>query len=270
MTPLQFGAAEQWLNGIYYEPRASVASDAAILLCAPIGQEHMRTQWSMRKLALQAAHAGVHVLRFDYLGTGDSAGDVGDARIDIWTDNIRTALAELAELSGVRQPTVLGLRFGALLAAAASAGGLIDARRLVFWDPVVTGGEFLAQLTRLHAAIARRIRIEPPVSSDELIGFRYPTHLRREIAALDLTMLAPRLTAATVDLLATERRPEYARLVQALKGAGKFGRQVEAEDSGEWDAQEKACAVMLAEQTIGAMCALACDDACGNALGKAP
>ena len=71
MIPCQFGPDGQQRLGIYHAPRASVAGEGGVVLCAPIGQEYMRTHRPLRQLALALADAGLHVLRFDYHGTGD-------------------------------------------------------------------------------------------------------------------------------------------------------------------------------------------------------
>lgn len=256
MNPIQFGRSGMMLNGIYHPPKASVARDAAVLICPPIGQEYMRTHWSIRQLALRLAEAGMHVLRFDYLGTGDSAGDMGDAVLDIWADDVQLALTELTELSGVTAPTVVGVRFGALVSAVASARKLLETPRLVFWDPVVHGGEYLASLAHLHAYIVRVARFFPPISSDELVGFRYPYRIRREIEALDLEQLVSGVGATTIDVLTTEKRPDYARLRDSIKKSGKVGNFMYIADAGSWDVPEVARAAMLAVPTINALFAL--------------
>src|ERR1051325_66360 len=49
-------------------------SGHGVVLCAPLGYEQVHAHRSFRVLADQLAAAGVTALRFDYHGTGDSAG----------------------------------------------------------------------------------------------------------------------------------------------------------------------------------------------------
>ncbi len=256
MNPVQFGQKGTTLTGIYHSPRAAVARDASVLICSPIGQEYMRTHWTIRQLAIRLAEAGIHVLRFDYLGTGDSDGDMGDSTVEVWAENVQLALSELYELSGVREPTMVGVRLGAMISAVAGARGPIHAPRLVFWDPVVHGSEYLANLTQIHAYIVQVARLFPPISSDELVGFRYPHQLRREIEALDLTGLLAGLGSVQVDVLTTESRPEYARLLGVLENLQIKGDRVHVADPGTWDVPEKARIAMLADKTVKAVSSL--------------
>ena len=46
------------------------------MLCYPWGSEYIYAHRSLRLLAQRRAAAGIHTLRFDYFGTGDSDGDI--------------------------------------------------------------------------------------------------------------------------------------------------------------------------------------------------
>jgi len=256
MIPCQFGPDGQQRLGIYHAPRASVAGEGGVVLCAPIGQEYMRTHRPLRQLALALADAGLHVLRFDYHGTGDSAGVIGDASLEGWIGDIALAAAELADISGASRVAVVGLRTGALFAAAACARGVPGADRLVLWDPVVGGRDYLVEMQAMHAALARTMRPVPPVPSDEILGYPYPGPLRGALAALDLVTLAGKLPAVRVDVLASEPRPEYRRLRAALVAAGRDGEFLEASEPGAWNDLPEAFNVMLASRTVQALAGL--------------
>ena len=70
----------------------------------------MRTHKAARQLAMMLAKAGYHLLRFDYSGTGDSAGAGEDVTIAQWLEDIATAADELKETSGVSRIPFVGLR----------------------------------------------------------------------------------------------------------------------------------------------------------------
>ena len=256
MIPCQFGPDGQQRLGIYHAPRASVAGDVGILLCAPIGQEYMRTHRPLRQLALALADAGMHVLRFDYHGTGDSAGVTGDASLETWIGDIALAATELADISGSTRLGLVGLRTGALFAAAACARGLPAAEQLVLWDPVVSGRDYLVELQAMHASLARTMRPVPPIPSDEILGYPDPGPLRHALAALDLVSLADKLQAGRVHMLASEPRPEYRRLRAALSAGGNAGEFIEASEPGAWTDLPEAFNVMLASRTVQALSGL--------------
>ena len=73
------------------------------------------------------------MVRFDYNGTGDSAGGSSDARLAAWMATARAALA-LLRRHGLADVCLVGMRFGAMLAAAvAERDRGVD--QLVLWDP---------------------------------------------------------------------------------------------------------------------------------------
>ena len=69
----------------------------------------------------QLAAQGWHVLRFDYFGTGDSAGEFDEADLTGWEADIEQALDELLDMAGARKVALVGLRLGATLAARVAA-----------------------------------------------------------------------------------------------------------------------------------------------------
>ena len=108
---------------------------------------------SRRMLALQAralAHQGYLTVIPDMFGCGDSEGDFLDARWEDWIADTRD-LAQAHARRWDAEPVLLGVRVGALLAAAALAE-LAECRRLVFWQPVVSGEPALTQFLRIRAA----------------------------------------------------------------------------------------------------------------------
>ncbi len=144
-----FGAEQRPLAGVLNTPDDGTAR-GGVLLCPPLAREHVTTYPTFRALALGLADAGFAVLRFDYDGTGDSAGRTDDHdRVAAWTRSTRDAAALLrATVSGPL--AMVGMRMGGLLAAAASADVGPDA--IVLWDTCDSGRTFVRQQTMLQAA----------------------------------------------------------------------------------------------------------------------
>jgi alpha/beta superfamily hydrolase len=144
VNPLFFGRAGRQLYGVYEAPE-SRARAQAIVICPPFGREYLFAHPTERLLARQLAGAGFHVLRFDYFGTGDSAGGFEDANPSMWREDIESAVAEVRDLGQVARVGLIGLRYGALFAAQAAAHcGEIE--QLVLWDPIVDGKAYLQSL----------------------------------------------------------------------------------------------------------------------------
>lgn len=204
MEPFLFG--ERKLLGIYH-PSAGPAKDSAVLLCPPILGEYMRTHACLRHLAGELASLGHHVLRFDYSGTGDSAGDVADASVADWVDDIRTAAGELQSITGVANVTLVGVRLGAALAFSA-ADESPGVRRLVLWDPVDDGAWYLESLHRTYETlIANHEHLsadEAEVARASTTGYGLPERLVREIGGLSVTEAAPTNVPA-VSVLLTDK-----------------------------------------------------------------
>jgi exosortase A-associated hydrolase 2 len=122
-----------------YHPAARTRRPRLGLVYAPPFAEEMNR--ARRMAALQArrlAELGVDILLLDPYGTGDSAGDFGEARWEIWRDDLRTAIAWLgAHTNG--KVGLWGLRLGALLAADVAASDPDRLARLVLWQPVLSG-----------------------------------------------------------------------------------------------------------------------------------
>ena len=245
MTPFQFGRPGQALYGVYHAPRASVARKAAVVLCAPVAHEYMRTHIALRALAGQLARSGLHVLRFDYLGTGDSAGEPAELRLEFWLQDIGLAERELREISGAEQMSLVGLRLGATLAGAALARGIATADQLVLWDPVVEGRSYLAGIEALHRQFAA-LRATPPTETTEIFGFPFPPALRRGIEELDLAELADNVRAQRLTLAVSTQCAEYVQLRERLARAGREVDYRHVQDAGDWDSLDMAFNAVLA------------------------
>ena len=189
---LRFGPG---LFGIQMTPLPTPVGTAVI--CPPYGWEYMRTHWALRQTARELVRRGWAVLRFDYRGTGDSAGAVDElTRLDDFVEDIEHAAAHIRS-TGV--PLVLvGARLGAALAVQA-ASRATGAERLVLWDPVVSGRHHLETISSINSRyLRRRFFLPQRRRSRELIGAPYPPALRSDLLALDLSTNAPPLPTTVI------------------------------------------------------------------------
>lgn len=122
-----------------------------IVYCPPFAEEANRARRTAVLCARRLADLGVATLIVDPYGCGDSEGNFGEARWEIWLDDVARGVTYLRN-QGVERASLIGLRLGACLAGeyAASAEPAVD--RLLLWQPVVKGASFLTQFLRLRSA----------------------------------------------------------------------------------------------------------------------
>ena len=189
MKPFFFGGASRPLFGICHEPPEHLARNRGVVICAPVGQEYMRSHRALRLLAADLARSGFHALRFDYFGCGDSAGEGDQGDLDRWQQDVGEAIDELEAWADLEQVSVVGARLGGSLAALVAAGrGDVD--RLVLWEPIVTGADHLRELATLHGELVLdTIPDPPPATGQEALGFPLSPGFRSHLAAMDLASL---------------------------------------------------------------------------------
>jgi pimeloyl-ACP methyl ester carboxylesterase len=205
-----------------HHPPSEGDSDDGVVLCYPMGHEYIRTHRLYRFLARRLAEAGLHVLRFDYFGTGDSPGEFEEARLERWVDDAAAALAELRHRFSVRHVYVAGLRLGAAVGwlAGIQHGG-VDG--LVLWDPVTSGPEYLDDIIA-HESQRRQGSPARDLGDDrdrrgprEIVGFPMTEAMYADIAALDLLGVT-RLSASRILLVDSSDDSIQEKLHAHLKG----------------------------------------------------
>lgn len=191
-TPLYFGPASRPLFGWYHEPDGKARSSLALVVCPPLGHEYVNAHRSLRHLADRCAAGGVPTLRFDYDGTGDSAGaDEDPDRLAAWLSSIRAAMAQVRRLSGCQEMGLAGLRIGATLAALASTDAEISF--LALWAPCIRGRAYVRELMAIQLTGSPLFRPEPNEVSDlEAGGFVFTAQTQRDLTGLNLASIAPK------------------------------------------------------------------------------
>ena len=193
-----FRESQGGLYGSYHPPSAAVRS-AAVVLCQPYGHEYVQSHRAFRILAERLAAAGFPALRFDYRGTGDSAGDPETAELERWREDVRAATEWCRARSGRQRLCALGLRLGGSLVALESARErAFDA--VVLWDPIVAGRDYLAELETLERQFRQSLpgATAAPDGPGEVLGFPYPPALQSGLSALSLTQARAQGTRAAL------------------------------------------------------------------------
>jgi alpha-beta hydrolase superfamily lysophospholipase len=180
-TPIWFGPPERPLFGMVHVPEGNIAR-AAVVLCSPLGREDLHAHGTYRELAQRLEDQGIAVLRFDYDGTGDSAGAEHDpARVAAWSSSIQVAV-DLMRSIGPSVVAVVGMRMGATLGAIEASRRPVDA--LVLWDPCRSGRAYLREQRALY--VLSGSGSGPDDGSVQTPGFRYNAATVAELGALDI------------------------------------------------------------------------------------
>ncbi|PJJ17694.1 exosortase A system-associated hydrolase 2 [Janthinobacterium sp. OK676] len=132
-------------------PPPGQAARGGIVYVHPFAEELNKSRHVAAAQARAFAASGYSVLQIDLFGCGDSSGDFGEARWDIWHNDLHLACAWLAQR--VDGPlSVWGLRLGALLALDFASRPPLPLARLLLWQPELDGRRVIDRFLRLRLA----------------------------------------------------------------------------------------------------------------------
>lgn len=180
--PFHIGPTDE-LFGLYH---AAGAVHVGVLLCPPLGQDMIRSHRIYRQLADALASHGIAALRFDYYGSGDSAGDSSTCNWNRCLEDTRIAAAELRARSGCSRVIGFGARLGGGIALSSAKAARFS--ELLLWDPLLDGAACVANLD----AMQETLRVDPKRFSEprtvadaagQWLGFPVSGDLRRQLTA---------------------------------------------------------------------------------------
>jgi exosortase A-associated hydrolase 2 len=240
----------------------------AIVYVHPFAEEMHK---SRRMAALQARALAAHgwlVLQVDLFGCGDSPGDFGEARWDSWARDVRAGL-EWARARAPEPLALWGLRLGATLACELATDAALGIERLVLWQPVTSGEQFISQFLRLRLAAEMLGGGAATSASDalrtqlaqgrtlEIAGYDLHPDLARAIERAQLASLRP--AVKRVDWLelgavaAPAVRPGSQRIVERWAAQGLEVRAASVAGEAFWSTIEITDCPALLEATVRAL-----------------
>ncbi|MBO9661973.1 hypothetical protein [Dokdonella sp.] len=195
VRPIPFGSPGRELFAVAHVPAPQVPLRGGVLICPPFFHEQFLSYRLISLVAARLAAQGWLCLRFDYFGSGDSAGDDDAFSLAGATADTRTALALLRGLVADAPLLLLGVRAGVWPALAATdADGVA---RVCLWQPLSDGAAWLDQLGAMdaHERASRQryphLRAPRAAVADRLLGSHVGAALRAELAAQ--RTVAPRI-----------------------------------------------------------------------------
>lgn len=187
-----FEVGDKSLYGTLYMPSRRPAN--GVVLCEPFGEEKRCSARMMTRLARRLAEAGHAVLRFDYSGTGDSAGLHSQARWSEWEAETAAAGGFLMSESGCVSLCFSGFRAGGLLAATAALS-VKESTSLILVEPFLSGADLLQELER-REQLKRLPAVDGTAGTAEYGGFPVSSEMREEMRVRALAGMVSRLPDA--------------------------------------------------------------------------
>ena len=185
------------LFGVLHEAKKTSRGEGFVF-CAPFAEEKLWAHRVMVNFARELAERGYPVLRFDYMGNGDSEGNFEESTLESMLSDTQCAIRTLKEnVIGVESVNLLGLRLGATIAAL-SAENNGDAKRLILWEPIVTGSAYMREMLRINLSTQAAVYKKILHNTDALIqmmkdgktvnvdGYEVAWPLYEQIAGIDL------------------------------------------------------------------------------------
>ena len=215
-VPTFFGPSASPLFGVLHLP-AEDQIRGGVLICGSLGKEGMDSVRLHRTLADRLARRGFGVLRFDYLGSGNSAfGQLSDDAVANWVASVGHALDYL-RLIGAQSATAIGIRAGCLILQeylAQSHSHTVN--RVVYLDPAGTGRRYL----REHTTLFRLLVGDNNPTPDEVsvIGGRFSKPAAAAFSALRMSA-NPLGTNGIAKVLVVGRPAETDKHITALASA---------------------------------------------------
>ena len=152
-TPLFFKNKSYNLFGVLHEPDGTPSPlhpepcTLGIVFCHPFAEEKLISHRIMVNLARTLTKMGVFCLRFDFMGHGDSDGNFEDATIETRLSDIESGIDFLKKRANAEKIGLLGLRFGATLAALTNAR-LSGLDFLILISPIIDGKSYIENCLR--------------------------------------------------------------------------------------------------------------------------
>lgn len=264
-TPFFLDLPSRRLFALLFHPAPTTIMQGVILHFPAFAEEMNKSRAMVVAQARSMADEGYIVLLPDYFGTGDSSGDFSEASWQDWLEGMRYCLNWLQSQYDA-QITLWGLRLGALMALELASEETTNISRLVLWNPVLQGEQFMVQFLRLRLvnsmmygdAKEKVTDLKQRLEQDEVLeiaGYQLSAALFQQVSALkaktfELSSVSEVLwtdVATTIKPLAVPAQV----LVDQWRATGIDVDVKQVQGSQFWNTQEISRADQLIEVTTG-------------------
>jgi exosortase A-associated hydrolase 2 len=243
-TPFFFPNGPYNLFGILHEPEVEPNGESFVF-CHPFAEEKL---WSHRvfvNFARELAKIGYTVLRFDYMGHGDSDGKFEESTIETRLSDIKCAIKLLRKRTNCKI-NLVGLRLGATLASLV-AEDEPSIEKLILWDPIINGSAYMRKLLRINIATQSAVYKEVRFNTEDLIqkmnsgdtvnidGYEVSQDLYNQIRKVDLLNGTKRFHGRALLIQISKKECKYnkrfhgrALLIQISKKECKYNKNIDS------------------------------------------
>ncbi len=150
LQPQYIDGTKGQLFTLFYPP--SNEQQTVFLFLPSFAEELNRCRVMVAMQARQLAEQGYGCLLLDYYGTGDSEGDFSETHWQQWKSDVESAYQWLSD-KGYGNVAIWGLRLGGLLAVDEAIKNPERYKRILLWQPVLDGKQYLTQFLRVRIAM---------------------------------------------------------------------------------------------------------------------
>jgi exosortase A-associated hydrolase 2 len=243
-TPFFFPSGEHSLFGVLHQPVAK-SGRSAFVFCHPFGEEKLWAHRVFVAFARALAADGHPVLRFDYMGNGDSGGTFSQSSLRTAMADVHAAIDEMRRRTGPRPLSLLGVRLGGTVASLV-AEELTGLDRLILWAPIVDGARYMQELLRINLttqlAVYKEVRrdreaLVADMRAGETVnvdGYEMALPMYDQVTAVNLAADSKRCQAPCL-VVQIERQPgRLAPELEQLVSRYRTGRLVFAQEDPFW------------------------------------
>lgn len=167
-----------------------------IVYVPPLAEEMNRCRALVAEQARSFARAGYACTLVDFVGTGDSDGELRDVGLGDWYANLNATIETLQSEQSLPL-TLWGMRLGGLLALDFSATSSVDVKNILLWQPVTVGKMYVTQVLRQRVASLMVKELPPETTKEirqrladgeqvEIAGYAFGGRLLDDIESIDL------------------------------------------------------------------------------------
>lgn len=196
-TPFYFPNGSYRLFGVLHEAKGMLRKEGFVF-CAPFAEEKLWAHRVMLNFARQLAERGYSVLRFDYMGNGDSEGNFEESSLESMLSDTQCAIRTLRQKAGdLERVNLLGLRLGATIAVIIEEKQQ-DSPKLILWEPIMNGASYMREMLRINLSTQTAVYKKILHNTDDLVqmmqngktvnvdGYEMAWPLYEQIAYIDL------------------------------------------------------------------------------------
>jgi uncharacterized protein len=243
-NPLFFANGRYRLFGVLHRPQVVTGDREVFVFCHPLAEEKLWTHRVFVAYARRLASRGHAVLRFDYMGNGDSEGAFSESSVETLRSDVRAAIDEARRLTGTRTVNLLGLRFGATIASLV-AEDAPDLSRLILWSPVIDGARHIQELLRVNVMTQMAVFKEVRQDRSQLVaalerggtvnvdGYELGRAMYQGISSVNLVSATHSFTAACL-IVQIEPQPKPAKDLENLRDSYRQATAAFAQEQPFW------------------------------------